>query len=109
MSMIKATSLLVAFTFAPTVGCGEDAITVGVAARNESAGHRAHASMDRTSASSMIWNIGPGDRRLKDPGAVPAAVPADPSLKNSLNEFTTFDPHYSSLDTMSSLLQSFPR
>jgi len=83
MSMIRTTSLLVALTFAPTVGCGEGDITVGVTARKGSAGHRAHASKDRASASSLIWNIGPGDRRLKGRGAAPAAITAGPALSAS--------------------------
>lgn len=74
MSMIRYVSL-VAVTFGLAAGCGEDAVTGGGRSSGDGVGHPVDAAKALASASSSIWNLGPGDRRLKGSGRVHAGPP----------------------------------
>jgi uncharacterized protein YdaL len=93
MTTIKYLGLFVAFTCGPVAGCGEDTNTGGQTPYTGSLGQGAppansHAH-DRGFASSMIWNIGPGDPHLKAHGSVPAGPPRSASGPGDASTVTT--------------------
>jgi uncharacterized protein YdaL len=92
MSMIRSISFLTAFALGSMAGCGADAVTEREVPRQDRPAG-AGAAKARAFASSMIWNPGPGDRRLKGSSRVHAGPPRSAAGLDAASTATTLVLH----------------